>query len=438
MTANARNLEVLAGEGNPLPSCFKISANGRPRFMAPRLARSLRGERRIARGGESLFMYHRGVYRAGGETWARGRIVEELADDWTRARADEVIAHLRDASPDLLARPPLDVINCRNGLLDLRTGKLGPHDPDLLSPVQLGTAYEPGAECRSFIRFLGQVLPDDTRAIVYELAGYLAVPDNSLQRAVMAVGSGANGKSTLTAALTAYLGEDNVATVPLHKLDEDRFAVASLYGRLANVFPDLDARALRSSSVFKAITGGDRLEAERKFRPAFTFTPYARLVFSANAVPPTSDSSEGFFRRWLVLPFEQRFDPAHRDPYLTAKLTTSAELSGLLNLAVPALADLRARGDFSASESTSRAADEFRISADSVSGFIDECCVIDASRQIPKPRIAAAYRDWCQTNGRGALGTARFNERLTALVPVQSIKVAGVRMWRGIATEDHR
>lgn len=434
----APQLAAIHGGAGRLPPCFEVSANGRPRFLAPRLAQSLRAERRIARGGETLFMYHRGVYRAGGEAWARGRIVEDLGDDWTRSRADEVIAHLRDASPDLIERPPIDVINCRNGLLDLKTGKLGPHDPDLLSPVQIGTAYVPQASCGLFDRFLGQVLPEDARAVVHELAGYLAVPDNSLQRAVMAVGSGANGKSTLTAALTAFLGEDNVATVPLHKLDEDRFAVASLYGRLACIFPDLDARALRSSSMFKAITGGDRVEAERKFRSAFTFTPYARLVFSANAVPPTSDSSEGFFRRWLVLPFEQRFDPAHRDPHLAAKLSTERELSGLLNHALPALAALRARGDFSASQSTARAADEFRISADSVSGFIDECCTSDPAAQIPQPRLAASYRDWCTTNGRGALGTQRFNERMTALVAPERFTLNGTRMWRGIGLEDNR
>jgi putative DNA primase/helicase len=327
--------------------------------------------------------------------------VQELGDDWTRARADEVIAHLRDASPDLLERPPLDVINCRNGLLHLDTGKLA-------------------------------VLPSDVVAVAIELAGYLAVPDNTLQRAVMAVGAGANGKSTWTATLTAFLGEQNVATVPLHKLDEDRFAVASLYGRLANIFPDLDARALRSSSVFKAITGGDRLEAERKFRAAFSFTPYARLVFSANTVPPTSDSSEGFFRRWLVLPFERRFDPGQRDLHLLAKLTTPRELSGLLNLAVPALANLRTRGDFTSSASTAQAADEFRVSADSVSGFLDEMCTVDPAAAIAQPRLVAAYREWCATNGRAALGTARFNERLVSLIAVERRASRGVRRWQGV------
>src|SRR5207244_2965704 len=63
---------------------------------------------------------------------------------------------------------------------------------------------------------------------------------------------------------SAFLGPENVASVGLHQLD-DRFATADLYGVLANIFADLDARALRASGIFKSITGGDQIRAERKY-----------------------------------------------------------------------------------------------------------------------------------------------------------------------------
>jgi putative DNA primase/helicase len=120
---------------------------------------------------------------------------------------------------------------------------------------------------------MAEIQPDpEVRRVLYELVGYVQIPDNALQTAFMLLGPGANGKSTFINLLRALVGPENVAAIPLHQFDDDRFATAGLYGKLANTFADLDSRALSSSSMFKAITGGDAIQAERKFRPAFTFT----------------------------------------------------------------------------------------------------------------------------------------------------------------------
>jgi putative DNA primase/helicase len=423
----AATLRAIDGGAVARDDCFDKS-----RFLAPVLSRALRAEAPVANGGELLHRYRDGAYRPDGERWARRRVAEILGNDSTRNRADEVVYDLRTNAPDLEERPSLDLVNCANGLLELSTGKVSPHTPDLLSPVQIAVAYEPRSTCPAIKRFLSDVIDAGTAETFFQLAGYLTVPDNRLQRAVMMLGSGNNGKSTATELLARLLGSANVEAIPLHRLDEDRFAVADLYGKLANIFADLDARALRSSSIFKSITGGDRLSAERKFRPSFTFTPYARLVFSANAVPPTSDSSEGFFRRWLVLPFDGTISHAKRDPMILAKLSTPSELSGLLNEGIARLGSLREHGDFSESTATTEAKASFRVHADSVAGFIEDACFVDPTATIVKSRLAAAYRHWCEANGRAPVATQRFNSRLADLVPVTEKAVKGQRLWTGI------
>jgi putative DNA primase/helicase len=412
---------------------FTQGANGRPRFAANRLAKRLRDEAPFAVGGELLFRYRDGAYRPDGEEWARRRIIEELGDDWTRARADEVIAYLRDSASRLLERPPQDIVNCRNGLLEVETRKLRPHDPDLLTPVQIGAGYAPGASCPVTERFVDEAFPRDAAVLMAEIAGYIIVPDNGLQTAIMLLGAAGNGKSTWLAQLRALAGEENVSSVPLHKLDEDRFAVASLYGKLVNIFADLDARALRSSSIFKSVTGGDALHAERKFRAAFSFVPYARLIFSANAAPPTSDSSDAFFRRWLIIPFERRFTGPDRELGFERRLTTHDELSGLLNLALDGLEGLRLRGDFTNVESAARANEKFRVDSDSVAGFLEEQCEVSPEAEVSKSTLALAYREWCKDNGRMALSTRRFNDQLTSLRrDLGERTVTGDRRWVGI------
>jgi phage/plasmid-associated DNA primase len=118
--------------------------------------------------------------------------------------------------------------------------------------------------------------------------------------------------------------------------------------------------------VIKAITGGDPIQAEAKYRTSFTFHPYARLLFSANNPPRSPDSSQGFYDRWLVIPFESRFrgeENEIRAAQLDAKLAAPTELSGLLNKALAMLSAVRAKG-YTPSASTDAALAEFRSVTD--------------------------------------------------------------------------
>ena len=185
--------------------------------------------------------------------------------------------------------------------------------------------------------------------------------------------------------------------------------------------------------MFKSITGGDAINAERKFLPAFSFRPYARLLYSANEPPPTPDSSDAFFRRWLILQFEQRFDPSTADRRILERLTTPAELSGLLRRGIEALPALRERGAFTATEATEAAAERFRTDADSVAGFLGDACELDPDARNPRTILFAAYREWCQDANRKPYGKQRFNRHVPALRPsVTTTKIQGDIYWAGI------
>src|SRR5207248_1316965 len=151
--------------------------------------------------------------------------------------------------------------NVRNGLLNVRTRELTAHTPEHLSPVQIAAAFNADATCPQINMFTSSTIPELIELFM-EIAGLLLIPDNRHQTAIMLLGPGGTGKSTTLNTISALLGGENVAAVPLHALDEDRFATADLYGRLANVFADLPSHALKSSSIFKSITGGDRIRAE--------------------------------------------------------------------------------------------------------------------------------------------------------------------------------
>ncbi len=229
--------------------------------------------------------------------------------------------------------------------------------------------------------FLGDVLPDEpTVQLVLEIIGYALLADLSLHTAVLLLGPGRNGKLVLLSIIRALLGAANVASVPLQLFSESRFAAAALYGKLANVCGDLDARAIERTDVFKMMTGGDAIYAERKYGQPFSFTSFALPIFSANEAPYSRDQSEASFERWIVVPMQSVIAPEKRDPYLVAKLTTQAELEGLLVAAVDALRRLIERGRFELPKAVRDAGGDYRRQLDSVAGWLDDRCSLSTRR----------------------------------------------------------
>ena len=177
--------------------------------------------------------------------------------------------------------------------------------------------WNPDATCPRVDQFLADVLPDDTVDLMIELIGYALYAGNPLAKAVLLLGPAGNGKSKLLMLIRALLGDANVSSIPLQTLSENRFAAAQIYGKLANICGDLDARSIKRSDLFKQITGGDVIMAEHKYGHPFNFTSYALPIFSANEAPLSSDQTEAWFDRWLIVPMEARFRGTDReDPFI--------------------------------------------------------------------------------------------------------------------------
>ena len=344
------------------------------------LGEAVKGLHRFARDrGGDLYIYRDGVYQRDAADTIRQQIVAiigawGMAKDWKKSLGDEVEEYVRlTGAPRLEPRPPMDCINVLNGLLDIKTGQLRPHTPEFLSPVQIKIHYDPDATCPAWERYLDSTFDKELLPLIWQVIGWLFTPDTSAQKAVLLVGAGGNGKSVFLDALTAMLGRENVSAKSLHQLEDDRFACADLYGRLANICADLPNTELKSSSMFKAIVTGDLIDAQRKNQHPFQFHPFARLVFSANSFPRSSDSSDGFFRRWLVIPFEKAFhesEERRNKCQLDAELQAPGELSGVLNMAIRALGNFRMFG-FKEPKKVAEAGRTFRETTDPLSVWFD-------------------------------------------------------------------
>ena len=418
----------------------------RPRASVASIAREILKDASFAQDpGRQVYVYRNGVYVPKGEEYIKKRVKEVLAgwgksNEWSAQTAREVAEYIRVDSSELWEVPPLDVINLKNGLLNLERDDLLPPSWNHLSPIQIPVNYDPEAQCPAWEEFVKDVFPSDAQELAWEIPGYLLIPETSIQKAILLVGEGGNGKSTYLAGVTAFIGQKNISTVTLQDLVGNRFSTAQLVGRLANVCPDLPTKGLEDTAVFKAITGGDLIQAERKYRTAFSFRPYARLVFSANQLPQSKDSSVAFFDRWIVVPFDKSFRGTSKEKprsELDAQLADPKEQSGLLNKALAALKGLTDRGSFSEAPSTRKALQEFQEVTDHLAVFMERKTVEEVGETVPVDDLRSRYNEAARNEGRPVMTNGQFGKAIKRLRPNLKIAKRGAkgqqqRVYEGI------
>jgi len=387
---------------------------------------------------KEIYIYRDGVYRPNGEAYIEEQARSLLGDDFTTHRVKEIANSIRYST--YVNRYSFDadenVINVENGLLNIKTSEFKLHTPRYLSLVQFPISYNHKATCPNIINFLSQVLNEDEIPLAEELVGYCLLPKYPHHKAFMFQGDGRNGKSTFLNLVQRLLGSHNCSSVDLTSLCNDRFAVSQLFGKRANIFSDLPAEALKTTGMFKALTGGDRVPAQRKFQNPFEFTNQAKLIFSCNYVPMSYDTSPAFFSRWIIIHFPNTFEGDSANPNILIELTTDDELSGFLNLAIEGLNRLLKNNGFSYNKSREEVAEEYQRMSNPVSAFISDCIEEDMYEYIVKDELYNTFKNYCKEKHYPKFSDKKFTEWLKKEVRVTdfrpSVNGQQKRAWQGI------
>jgi putative DNA primase/helicase len=189
------------------------------------------------------------------------------------------------------------------------------------------------------MQFLDEVAPDpEIQRMLQQMMGLFLVPDTDFHSFWILVGPGANGKSKVCEVLSALLGEENVSNVSLDQMSEKHTSITML-GKLANIASEIETDEIRTGErIIKAITGGDPITLNEKFKSPFEAKLDVRLLFACNELPVFKDRSKAIKRRLVVIPMTQEIPLSKRDPRLFDKL--AKELPGIFNWALAGLKDL--------------------------------------------------------------------------------------------------
>jgi putative DNA primase/helicase len=389
-----------------------------------------------------LFHYQDGVYRRGGYGFVRNECLKKLGDEDRMERFRNAVSYIEGAvwreREEFNTNP--DILNVRNGLLNIKNRELTPHSPNYLSFIQLPVKLKPDADCPGIKKFLSEVAKEEDMLTIQEYLGNCLLRHNKYARAIVLVGSGRNGKSTLLALIKAFLGADNVSNHTLQAICEDRFALAGLHNKLANISSELPSKALVETGKAKSVIAGDNLEAEEKFGTPFSFQPYCKLIFSTNQLPQTSDKSKAFYWRWIILHFDKYFPPdsPNTKPNILNELTTEEELSGLLNWALDGLRRLEANnGRFSYNADAEAIERDWERNSNPIQAFVEEQCEIESDNSVSKNELYECYLEFCKANHFKSANDVHFARALSRMYKHEIFterEVTGERrrIWRGI------
>ena len=395
------------------------------------------------RDNDTGFYYENGVYKENAERLVAAicqRLVG-ITPILTEHKINEIIGHIRRSCyhDRKEFNPDPNIINVKNGLLNVLTCTLAPHTPDYLSNVQNPVEYNPATDCPAIKQFLAEIHEKEDISTMQELFGYLLFRDNRIQKAVLSVGGGENGKSTEQRVIQAFLGPENCAHKSWQQLENDRFASSGLEGKLVNLFADLPSNGVDTTTTFKMLTGGDAIDAERKFKDSYSFLSFAKLIFSTNKPPKVSnEDSYAFWRRWIIMEYPRQFTDKDKKPNILQELTTPEELSGLLNYALDGLKRLLPV-KFSYNKSVDEVTEYYMQAADPVYAFAASSeCDIRGDVVVLKDAFYDAFKEYCKKNKMPILAPNSFARSLVNQVGFHvratRIKVKEERMpaWQGI------
>ncbi len=360
-----------------------------------------------------------GIYEPGGEAVIEREVQSALKFDATIQATNEVLWHIRRST--YVTHDEIDssdnIINVKNGLLNIKTKKLTPHSPDYYSITQIPVDYKPEAKCTRINKFIDDVFDESDREVIKEFIGYLLVKRYIFHKALMLTGQTGTGKTTFQRTLIAFLGNDNISTRTLQDLCENKFAKADLFGKLANISDDIPSNAVKYSGFFKQLTGESRITGERKFKDAFDFCNNAKVIFSCNELPSVATEDDAYYYRWIIVETKHRFIGNQANRNLIVELTTPAELSGLLNLALEYRQRLMEKNDFTYDTDIEYAVRRYQLVVkDSVSRFAANCINLDGDSYVEKQVLYDYYIEWCNGEDISYKPKNAFHRRLRDLL----------------------
>lgn len=335
------------------------------------------------------------------------------------------------------------LLNCLNGVLDLNSMKLLPHDPKLLLSKQANFIYDPSARSDLFIQFMDEIMNGDKEKIKYIqiLLGSSMLGENPAEEFHLFYGiTTRNGKSTLLGVVEFLFG-DYACSINPESLAQAKDAsgrtasgdIARLDGIRFLHCSELPKRMKLNVELIKKMTGGDVLTARHLYEREFSFVPVFNLFVNTNYLPIVLDNSLFTSGRVKIVTFDRHFEPHEQDLKLKSKLRSPENLSGIANWLLEGLKMYHEQGDrYIVPDSVLAATADYMDKSDKLQTFLDDQMTKEEDGCVSAKALYDAYAQWCKENGYGVDNKRHFMDDLRSKNLLQDTGTIGSKTVRNV------
>jgi len=345
------------------------------------------------------------------------------------------------------------LLNCLSGTINLKTGRLQPHNPEDMITKLCPVDYEPDAKFKMWDDFLDTATAGDEsiKQFLQTAIGYSLTGDVSEEKLFFIHGDSATGKSTFLEAIKATLGDhamtaDFETFLQRKQVGQIRNDIARLCGARFVISIEIDEGKKLAEGLVKTLTGGDTVSARFLYKEAFEFVPQFKLFLAANHAPRIKDNDAAIWRRIIRIPFENIIPEDQRNPKIKATLR-NPKIAGPAILAWAVQGCLRWQQEgLVIPDTIKKSTHEYRQSQDPLREFFEDDLEFAPNAFVPVAELRAAYDLWCKDNGiRYPLGPRQFNDRLRTknceVKPKRYLNDVGnevvAKCWHGITLKSN-
>ncbi len=316
----------------------------------------------------------------------------------------------------------LNVLNLKNGTLDLNTLTLKPHNRDDYLAYVLDYEYDPEALAPRFEQFVAEVLVKEGTTttdfelcqLFQELIAISLTNETKYEVMMWLSGSGGNGKTIVIKVIQWLLGT-MACNVNFETIGQmGNYDLADVQGKRVIFSTESERGSKASEGYIKRIVSGETINARAIYGKPFEFQSIAKIWWAMNDKPLIKDTGNSIWRRLQLIPFNREFTEVEKDTDLLPKL--HLELPGILNFALDGLRRLRQRGRLPESKAVAAAIDDYRKENNPVLQWKDERTTATATADTPASDLYGDYRLWAlQDNGRHTFNSTNFGKELKRL-----------------------
>lgn len=386
--------------------------NAKGQFQFDEFAKFLMKEYKIIKINGQLHIFKDGVYIYGYDE-IQAIMINHISQ-LNKQKRSEVMSYL-----DLLIREDTRVSSAewvafKNGIYNLETSEFKEFSSDIIITNKINYNYVPDAYSEIADKTLNKLAcqKSEIRNLLEEVIGYCFYRRNELRKSFLLTGEARGGKSSYLNMITQLIGSENTVALDLKELG-DRFKTAEIFGKLAVIGDDIGDEFIPNPAIFKKVVSGDRINAERKGQNPFDFSPYAKLLFSANTIPRIKDKSGAVIDRLIIVPFNARFskNDTDYDPFIKYKLQTDEVMEYLINIGLQGLNRVLKNQSFTICEDVQKSIQEYEENNNPVLLFFKEVDEVDV---IGKPTkfVYQNYVEFCLSNNFQQLSNIEFSKQV--------------------------